>query len=174
MSLRVGDKAPEFTLCSYPSKGFAPVSLSALKGKTVVLAFYPATFSGSQSEGCEMQLCGLGSLLDLVDSTKVVFYAVSGDSPFSQEAFAKQLNLKYECLCDPSLKASEKFVGVLNLGQFLAEKGISDALGDFNASNRGCVIIGADQTIKYITSGNGNPMIQPDLSEIKKVLGIQE
>ena len=42
--LKVGDMAPDVTLPSTKSKN--PVSLSSLRGKTVVLAFFPAAFTG--------------------------------------------------------------------------------------------------------------------------------
>jgi peroxiredoxin len=42
-NLRVGDEAPDFTL---PSSTGKPVSLHDFKGKTVVVAFFPAAFTG--------------------------------------------------------------------------------------------------------------------------------
>ena len=52
MAPEPGDKAPDFTL---PDQAGNPVSLSGLKGKTVVLYFYPK----ADTPGCTVQACGV-------------------------------------------------------------------------------------------------------------------
>ena len=52
MALEPGDKAPDFTL---PDQHGNPVSLSGLRGKTVVLYFYPK----ADTPGCTTQACGI-------------------------------------------------------------------------------------------------------------------
>jgi hypothetical protein len=45
MTVRVGQKAPEFTAPSYYKGGFAPVSLSDFAGKWMLVCFYPGDFT---------------------------------------------------------------------------------------------------------------------------------
>ena len=56
MSIKVGDKAPDFTL---PSDGGGKVSLKALKGKAVVLYFYPK----DDTSGCTAEACAFRDAL---------------------------------------------------------------------------------------------------------------
>ena len=51
--VKVGDAAPDFTLMG---GGFEQTTLSSLKGQKVVLAFFPAAFSGDADGGCQCQL----------------------------------------------------------------------------------------------------------------------
>ncbi|MGA7261243.1 MAG: redoxin domain-containing protein, partial [Stellaceae bacterium] len=51
MTVEIGEKAPDFTL---PTDGNGSVTLSALKGKKVVLYFYPK----DDTSGCTAEACG--------------------------------------------------------------------------------------------------------------------
>ena len=51
--VKVGDAAPDFTLMG---AGFETTTLSSLKGSKVVLAFFPAAFSGDADGGCQCQV----------------------------------------------------------------------------------------------------------------------
>mgnify|MGYP003514971876 FL=1 len=54
MALKVGDKAPEFTLPSFtPSADLEQISLNNYKGKNVVLLFFPQAFTGV----CTTEIC---------------------------------------------------------------------------------------------------------------------
>ena len=115
-----------------------------------------------------MQLCGVNSLVDKTDSSKVVFYGVSGDLPFANAAFAKKLDLKFPLLSEPSLKMCKEYVGTLDFGGLFD----SGALKGATTSNRGCVIVDEEGKVVYSFSGDGNPGKQPSLKEIKEKLKI--
>ena len=99
----VGQKAPDFALPWANRDGFhlkpeEHVTLSGLKGKIVVLAFYPADWS----PGCTTEVCTLRddagfSGLDKLDA---VIYGVSGDYVFSHYEWAKHHNLAFSLLSD--------------------------------------------------------------------------
>ena len=72
--------APEFTLLTTKLE---PLKLSELRGKTVVLAFYPAAFSGI----CDNEMCTFQSNLSRLNDANAVVVGISPDSPFAN-AFA--------------------------------------------------------------------------------------
>lgn len=99
----VGQKAPDFSLPWADKDGFhlkpeERIELSKLKGKIVVLAFYPADWS----PGCTTEVCtlrddaGFGGLGKL----DAVIYGVSGDYVFSHMEWAKHHNLPFALLSD--------------------------------------------------------------------------
>src|SRR4051812_49748841 len=74
MSVTIGDEAPDFTL---PTDGNGSVTLSGLRGKPVVLYFYPK----DDTSGCTAQACGFrGSFPDFGGSGAVVI-GVSRGTP---------------------------------------------------------------------------------------------
>eukprot|EP00177_Eucheuma_denticulatum_P002060 GFKZ01003686.1.p1 GENE.GFKZ01003686.1~~GFKZ01003686.1.p1 ORF type:complete len:169 (-),score=22.83 GFKZ01003686.1:1467-1973(-) len=168
MAVSTGSAAPEFTACN--SADFSLVTDAMFSGKTVVLAFFPAAFSGSPEQGCEMQLCGLNSLVKGAPAN-TLFYGVSGDMPFASEAFSKKLELDYPLLSDPTLATCKRYVGVCEFGAFLKEVGVSDALPGVVSCNRGCVVV-KDGTVVYSFSGDGHPGKMPPLGDIRTAIGM--
>jgi peroxiredoxin Q/BCP len=77
--LAVGDKAPDFTLSDDTG---ASVKLSKLRGKKVIVYFYPA----AMTPGCTMQAC---DFTDSLDALKAQGYEVLGVSPDQPEKLAK-------------------------------------------------------------------------------------
>lgn len=93
-SLKVGDPAPDFSLtwATKDSVSFTPLKLSALEGKgPVVLAFYPADFSG----GCTKEVCSMRDNFGALQTLNAKVIGLSGDYPFSSHEWAKQLNLPF-------------------------------------------------------------------------------
>ena len=93
-TLKVGDTAPDFTL---PSTTGDKVTLSSFRGKqSVVLAFFPAAFTG----GCtkEMQTYQLG--IDKFKGSGAAVFGISEDNTPSQKVFATQLGLQFPLLSD--------------------------------------------------------------------------
>jgi peroxiredoxin len=132
-TLKLGDMAPDFTL---PSTAGKPVKLSDFKGKkNVVLAFFPAAFTG----GCtkEMQAYQLGGTKFEANDTQV--FGVSTDNTPSQKEFAKQLSLTFPLLSDFAERKVSKDYGVLK-----QEVGVD---------NRITFVIDKEGKITYMESG---------------------
>jgi len=164
---KVGEKAPSFMACDTNLKAVTNESFS---GKTVVLSFFPAAFSGGPEEGCEMQLCAMGAVASEADKEKTLFYGISGDLPFANGAYAKKLELPFELLSDAALTSCDKYVGKCDIGAFFKEHGISSALEGAVTTNRGCVVINGEGEVVYSFSGDGHPGKMPDLAAVKKLV----
>lgn len=101
--LRVGDRAPAFTLKDQAGNS---VRLSDFKGKkNVVLVFYP----GDLTPGCTMQLCAIrDDWSKFVRQDTVVFGVNHGDAE-SHEAFIKKYSFPFPLLVDTGKKLSAKY-----------------------------------------------------------------
>ena len=87
MAIPVGSKAPDFTLKSKQASGLVDVKLSNNFGKKhTVLLFVPLAFTGV----CTTEMCDLTAGLNAYTGMNAEIIAVSVDSPFAQEAWAKQ------------------------------------------------------------------------------------
>jgi peroxiredoxin len=97
MPIAIGSKAPDFTLKSKQASGMVDVKLSANFGaKNTVVLFFPLAFTGvCTAEMCD-QSAGLGDYEQLGASV----IAISVDSPFAQEAWAKANNIKLTLASD--------------------------------------------------------------------------
>jgi peroxiredoxin len=93
MSATVGSKAPDFTLMN---ENREPVTLSSQKGHPVVLAFFPAAFSGV----CTKELCTFRDSMAKLNSAKAQVYGISVDTFFTLAAFKKDQNLNFPLLSD--------------------------------------------------------------------------
>ena len=91
--LAVGTLAPDFTL---PSSDGGNVTLSALRGKPVVLYFYPK----DDTSGCTTQACDLRDAWDAVQATGAVVLGVSPDDLRSHERFRDKYALPFPLLAD--------------------------------------------------------------------------
>jgi peroxiredoxin len=91
--IEAGEQAPDFTL---PNQDGKPVSLAELRGKTVVLVFYPNDFSPV----CTDQLSVYQEVLGELESRGVQLLGISVDSAFSHKAFQAQLNVTIPLLAD--------------------------------------------------------------------------
>lgn len=98
MSLKIGDKAPDFTLLD---KNGNSVSLSQFLGKKVVLYFYPK----DNTPGCTKQACAFASAFDEFKKKNVVVIGISRDSVSSHVKFSEKYNLPFILLSDESLSA---------------------------------------------------------------------
>ena len=93
MSATVGSKAPDFTLMNENREA---VTLSSQKGHPVVLAFFPAAFSGV----CTKELCTFRDSMAKLNSAKAQVFGISVDTFFTLGAFKKDQNLNFPLLSD--------------------------------------------------------------------------
>ena len=97
--LKVGDKAPEFSLpaASKDSIMRTEISLSSLIGKNaIIVAFYPADWSG----GCTKEMCTMRDNFADLGSLGATVLGISGDYVFSHREWAKALGLPFLLLSD--------------------------------------------------------------------------
>lgn len=97
MVLATGTKAPAFTLFNTERK---EISLSDYVGKTVVLHFFPAAFTGV----CTEQMCSNRDELSWYNELGVTVFGVSVDMPFALKAFKQQNNINFDLLSDANKK----------------------------------------------------------------------
>jgi peroxiredoxin len=107
MSIEVGAKAPDFTL---PNQDNKPVTLSdELKNGPVVLAFFPAAFSGT----CTTEMCTFRDSTADLNKVNAKVLGVSVDTFFAQKAWADQHKLNFPLLSDFN-KTVIRSYGVVN------------------------------------------------------------
>lgn len=102
MALQIGDPAPDFSL---PDQDGTIVHLADLKGKRVVLYFYPK----DDTPGCTKEACGFRDAKAKLAKLKAVVLGVSPDGPASHEAFRAKHKLAFTLLCDPDHQVAEKY-----------------------------------------------------------------
>ena len=100
--LQVGMPAPDFTLSD---KEGNPVTLSSLRGRKVVLYFYPK----DNTPGCTRQACAFAGRLAEFERRGVTVVGVSKDSVASHQKFAEKYNLPFLLLSDPDRVAIEAY-----------------------------------------------------------------
>jgi glutaredoxin-dependent peroxiredoxin len=87
MAIKVGSKAPDFTLKSKTATGLADIKLSENFGKkNTVLLFFPAAFTSV----CTQEMCDLSAGFGQYSALNAAIIGISVDTPFAQEAWAKQ------------------------------------------------------------------------------------
>ena len=100
--LKVGDKAPNFTL---KDKDGNAVSLSDFLGKKVVLYFYPK----DNTPGCTRQACAFSGAYGEFQRRGIEVIGISKDSVASHVKFAEKYSLPFVLLADPEREAIEAY-----------------------------------------------------------------
>ncbi|HTX72955.1 MAG TPA: peroxiredoxin [Rectinemataceae bacterium] len=139
--VKEGDTAPAFELVS--DKG-ATVTLSALRGKTVVLYFYPR----DDTPGCTTEACSFRDSWARVEASGALVFGVSPDSPSSHAAFKSKYSLPFALLADEStsvLKAYGAYGKKMSFGK------------EVEGVIRSTFIIGPDGIIKKVF-----PKVKPE------------
>jgi peroxiredoxin len=134
MSADVGSKAPDFTLTNQDRQ---PVKLSDQRGKPVVLAFFPAAFSGV----CTKELCTFRdwlAQLDVDSRANAQVYGISVDTFFTLKAFQDQQHYNFPLLSDFNKQAIRDY-GVFN----------EDMIGLKGIARRAVFVIDKDGVVRY-------------------------
>lgn len=132
MSLKVGDKAPAFTLTSDELK---PVSLSDYSGKNVVLLFFPMAFTSV----CTTELCTMRDDIATYNGLDAEIVALSVDSPFTLGRFKQDQSLNFPLLSDFNKEVSR------NYGSLYEEF----VMGLRGVSKRSAFVIDKEGTVRY-------------------------
>ena len=102
MILKEGEPAPDFTL---PADDGRTYSLKDLRGKKVVLYFYPK----DDTPGCTKEACSFRDNLSRVTSKGAIVLGVSKDDLDSHAKFRKKYSLSFPLLSDPDGKVLEAY-----------------------------------------------------------------
>ncbi len=102
MTLAVGDKAPALTL---PVSGGGELSLAKLKGKPVVVYFYPK----DNTSGCTKEAQDFQSAMAKFKKAGAEVIGISKDSVVSHDKFTAKFDLSFPLLADTEGKACEAF-----------------------------------------------------------------
>jgi peroxiredoxin Q/BCP len=97
-----GKKAPDFTA---PTDGGGKLKLSELRGKPVVLYFYPK----DDTSGCTAEACGFRDNAAVFKKLKAQVVGVSKDSVASHDKFKKKYDLNFPLVSDVDGKICEKY-----------------------------------------------------------------
>ena len=135
MPIAVGSKAPDFTLKTKTAEGLKDFKLSDNFGKKqTVILFFPLAYTGV----CTQEMCDMSSGLGAYTQLGADVVAISVDSPFTQEAWAKANKITVT-LCSDLNKEVTKAYDVL----FPMLAGVGDT------SARAAFVVGKDGVVKY-------------------------
>jgi len=101
-ALKAGDKAPDFSL---PSATGQTITLKSLRGKQVVLYFYPK----DDTPGCTKEACSFRDELTQIEKAHAVVLGVSTDGPASHQKFSKKYSLPFALLSDESIVVAKAY-----------------------------------------------------------------
>jgi peroxiredoxin len=155
MPISIGTKAPDFTLKSKNADGLKDVKLSDNFGKKqTVLLFFPLAYTGV----CTQEMCDITLGLTEYTGLDAEVYAISVDSPFTQEAWAKQNHIGVTLLSDLNKTVTKAYDVV-----FPMLAGIGDT------SARAAFVIGKDGVVKY-SEQTATPKDLPNFAAVKAAL----
>ena len=156
MAIKVGSKAPDFTLKSKNATGLVDVKLSNNFGKkNTVLLFFPAAFTGV----CTQELCSVSGGLNAYSDLNADVVAISIDTPFAQEAWAQKEKITVTLASDLNKEVTKSY-DVL----FPMLAGVGDT------SARAAFVIDKAGVVQY-SEQTPTPKDLPNFDAVKAALG---
>lgn len=158
MPVTAGDRAPDFTILN--SADMKPASLNDYKGKNIVLAFFPAVFSGV----CDTEMCTFRDAMADYNNLDAQVIGISTDHPHSQREFVAKHGLQFPILSDLHGDAIKAY-GV-EFNNFAGVEG-------FTVANRAVVVINKDGNVAWTWLAD-SPGTEPPYDEVEgavKALG---
>jgi len=141
LKLKEGDRAPEF---SAETNGGGKISLAELKGKNVILYFYPK----DDTPGCTKEACAFRDGFSEFKKRGAVILGVSTDPVKAHDKFADKFKLPFLLLADTDKKIVEAY-GAWGEKSFMGRK--------YMGTHRVTFLIGPDGRIKKIW-----PQVKPE------------
>jgi peroxiredoxin len=146
--------APDFTL---PNQDREPVTLSARRGRPVVLAFFPAAFSSV----CTRELCTFRDRLSALNLADAQVYGISVDTFFALKAFQNDQQLTFPLLSDFNKQVIRDY-GVFN----------EDMIGLKGIAKRAVFVIDKNGIVRYgevLADARNEPDYERVFSELEKL-----
>jgi peroxiredoxin len=132
--ITVGQKAPDFTL--HTSDMNVKITLNELKGKNVLLLFFPQAFTGV----CTKELCSVRDNIAQYNNATAEVLGISVDSPFTLAKFKEEQGLNFTLLSDFNKEVSTDYDAIYD--NFIGwMKGVS---------KRAAFIIDKEGIVKYV------------------------
>jgi len=153
MNIKIGDKAPDFTL---PDTNMKPRNLTEFLGSKVVLAFFVGAFTSV----CTKEMCAFrDSMAKLVD-LKAQVIGISVNDPFSNKEFAEKNRLPFPILSDYNRETLRAY-GLL-YPNFAGLQG-------YTVAKRSIFILDKAGIVRYVWVTE-NPAVEPNYGEIEEAL----
>lgn len=150
--LKIGDKAPAFKLVNTDKQ---EVSLETIKGKNVVLLFFPFAFTGV----CTAELCGVRDDISNYSKLDAEVLAISVDSPFTLIKFKELEKYPFHLLSDFNKEAIKAYDCMYE----------TFALGTKGVAKRSAFVIDKEGVIQYAEVLEAASDV-PNLIKVKEVL----
>ena len=151
--IKVGDKAPDFTL---PDINMKPRSLKDFLGQKVVLAFFVGAFTST----CTKEMCEFrDSMARLIDLNAQII-GVSVNDPFSNKGFAEKNRLPFTILSDYKREVIKTYG--LELPNFAG-------LDGYTVAKRSIFILDQKGIVRHVWVSK-DPSVEPNYKEIENVL----
>jgi glutaredoxin-dependent peroxiredoxin len=152
MSLKIGDKAPDFTSKTHKMEDF---TLSSFVGKeNVVLIFFPLVNTGV----CFSEMCTLRDSLHDYDKLNAKVIAVSVDSPFAQKLWVEKENFNFTFVSDFNKEISKKYECLYD--ELIGLKGVS---------KRSAFVVDKQGILKYVWVSEDSGVL-PDFKAVQTTL----
>ncbi len=132
--VKVGDKAPDFTL---PDIDMKPQSLKEFLGKKIVLAFFPGAFTST----CTKEMCSFRDSMARLSDLKAQVVGVSVNDPFSNKGFTEKNLLPFPILSDYKREVITQWG--LELPDFAGLKG-------YTVAKRSIFVLDQEGIVRYV------------------------
>ena len=153
MKIEIGQTAPDFSLYNTEKN---KVSLENLKGKNLVLLFFPLAFTGV----CTAELCSVRDNIASYNDTNAEVFGISVDSLFTLDKFKVEQNLNFPLLSDFNKEVSKSYGVLYDVFPAFEMQGVS---------KRAAFVIDGNGTIQYAETCT-TPGDLPDFTAIQTVL----
>ena len=155
----VGDTAPDFTVPRAGGNSYddvEPFTLSdALGDGPIVLAFYPAAFTG----GCTEEMCAFRDSMDAFDDLDAQVYGISVDLPFAQNVWIDRHDLDFPMLSDWNHEVIADYDVVYEMA------------GGIEVAQRAVFVVDASGIVTYRwVRTDGNPEFEPFVEEVREAV----
>lgn len=151
--IKVGDKAPDFTL---PDIDMKMRKLSEFYGQKVVLAFFVGAFTST----CTIEMCTFRDSMSRLIDLKAQVVGISVNDPFSNKGFAEKNRLPFPILSDYKREVIKTYG--LEYPNFAG-------LSGYTVAKRSIFILDEEGIVRYVWVSE-DPAVEPNYAEIQKKL----